>query len=179
MDDLPVREEVWQEEPAKKGAVGMSETVVRQRGEGDAYWVLGGLYEVRVSGAETDGEYTVMEMTVPAGMGPPTHTHPGSEMVRVLEGSLRLHVGERAVEVGEGGCFFLPGGTLETFEPLSDEVRLMVVYTPGGIDRFFAEVGEPAARREVPPRPTEPPDLQRITALGERYGMTFQVPAHH
>ena len=45
--------------------------IVRKAGEGDAYWMLGGLYEVKVSSEESGGAVTVMQMTVPAGMGPP------------------------------------------------------------------------------------------------------------
>src|SRR5947207_8481176 len=45
------------------------ETVVRQPGEGKAIWMLGGLYEVKAAGDETGGKLTVMEMTIPAGMG--------------------------------------------------------------------------------------------------------------
>ena len=37
------------------------EVVVRQPGEGDAYWVLGGLFEIRAKGAETDGQITIVE----------------------------------------------------------------------------------------------------------------------
>src|ERR1043165_9195415 len=67
-----------------------SETVVRNAGEGEAFWMLGGLYEVKTSSKETDGAMTVMEMTLPAGAGPPPHTHPGSETVGLLAGGLHL-----------------------------------------------------------------------------------------
>lgn len=50
--------------------------VVSKRGEGQAFWMLGGLYEVRVPSEATNGALTVMEMTIPPGMGPPPHTHP-------------------------------------------------------------------------------------------------------
>ncbi|MCP2242309.1 cupin domain-containing protein [Lentzea aerocolonigenes] len=154
----------------------MAKTVVRQHDEGDAYWVLGGLYEVRVSSDDTNGEMTVMEMTVPAGMGPPPHTHPGSEAFRVLDGTVRVHINDETVEAGPGAYFFFPAGTLETFEPVSDTARVLVTYLPGGIDRFFAEVGEPAASRELPPPSETPPDLERLAAVGERYGMQMQIP---
>jgi hypothetical protein len=44
-------------------------TVVRKPGEGQAFWVLGGLYEVKAASDET-GAITIMETTMPAGMGP-------------------------------------------------------------------------------------------------------------
>ncbi|GAB2957290.1 cupin domain-containing protein [Saccharothrix stipae] len=154
----------------------MAKTVVREQGEGDAYWVLGGLYEVRVAGDETNGEMTIMEMTVPAGMGPPPHTHPGAEALRVLEGRVRAYINDETVEGGPGAFFYFPAGTLETYEPVTDTVRILTTYLPGGMDRFFAEIGEPARTREVPPPPDSPPDLERIAAVGERYGMQFRLP---
>ena len=153
-----------------------AETVVRQPGEGEAYWMLGGLYEVMVASAESDGALTIMQMTMPAGMGPPPHRHPGGESVYVIEGKLRYHIEGESFEGGPGSCFHLPAGTLENFEPL-ELSRIIVVYTPGGIENFFAEAGEPAERREVPPPPAGKPDVERLVAIGEKYGMEIAPPA--
>jgi quercetin dioxygenase-like cupin family protein len=152
------------------------DTVVRQSGEGKAYWMLGGLYEVKVAGSESGGAVTIMEMTMPAGMGPPPHTHPGGESVCVLEGRIRYHIDGKEHEGGPGSAFHIPAGIVENFEPL-EQTRLMVVYTPGGIDEFFAEAGEPAERREIPPPPTGEPDIERLVAIGQKYGMEIRPPA--
>jgi quercetin dioxygenase-like cupin family protein len=153
-----------------------NESVVRQPGEGRAFWMLGGLYELKASSPETDGAMTVMEMTLPGGMGPPPHTHPGTESVYVLEGSLRYHIDGEVFEGHPGSFFHIPAGVVENFEPVSD-CRILVTYTPGGIEDFFAEAGEPAARREVPPMPTEPPDIERLVAIGQKHGMEIRPPA--
>jgi quercetin dioxygenase-like cupin family protein len=152
------------------------QTVVRQADEGDAYWMLGGLYEVEVSSDETDGAMTIMHMTIPAGMGPPPHTHPGAESVYVIEGKLNYHIGDETHEGGPGSCFHVPAGIVENFEPV-EQSRIIVIYTPGGIERFFAEAGEPAARRELPPPPDAPPDIDRLVQIGEKYGMSIRPPA--
>ncbi len=152
-------------------------TVARKPGEGKALWMLGGLYEVRVTSEETGGALTVMEMTMPAGMGPPPHTHPGGETVYVLEGNVSYHIGDETVEGGPGSVFYIAKDTLERFEPTgAGPTRVLVCYTPGGIEKFFEEVGEPAAARELPPAPTEPPDFERIASAAARYGMTIQPP---
>jgi len=52
----------------------------------------------------------------------------------------------------------------------------LVTYRPGGIEKFFAEAGEPARRREVPPAPTSPPDIARLVEIGKRHGMDIQPP---
>ena len=129
-------------------------TVVRKPGEGSAYWMLGGLYEVKVAGAETGGAVTIMEMTMPAGMGPPPHRHPGAESVYVLEGAIRYHIEDESFEGGPGSSFHIPEGTLESFEP-TETARVLVVYTPGGIEEFFAAQSAYLASVHGPPDPAE------------------------
>jgi len=144
--------------------------VVRPAGEGDAYWMLGGLYEVLASSAETGGAATVMQMTMPAGMGPPPHRHAGLEILHVAEGTIRHHLGDEVVEAGPGTTFTIPAGTLEFFEPLTT-ARVIITYLPGGIEAFFAVAGERAERREIPPPPSSPPDVARLSALALQYGL--------
>ena len=156
----------------------MAETVVRKPDEGAAIWFMDSLYEVKASGEETGGQLTAMVMTIPPGMGPPPHSHPGGESVYVLEGQVRYHVAGETHEGGPGTFFHVPPETDENFEPAGDEtIRLLVLYTPGGIDDFFAEVGEPAERRELPPPSETPPDLERIASVAEKYGFRIKVPA--
>lgn len=149
--------------------------VIRNPASGNAYWMLGGLYEVLLSSDESGGEATVMEMTVPAGMGPPPHTHPGSETVYVIEGTLTYHIGGELFEGHAGSLFHIPEGVVENFEPTSN-CWVLVTYRPGGIDRFFAEAGEPALRRELPPPSAEPPDVARLIEIGARHGLLIQPP---
>ena len=153
----------------------MGETVVRKPGEGTAFWMLGGLYELKASSDETDGQATIMEMRIPEGAGPPPHTHPGGEAVFILEGTVAYHIGDETIEGGPGTFFYIAEGTWENFEPTS-EIRILVIYTPGGMEKFFAEAGEPAEKREIPPPLTEPPDIERIMAIGEKYGLKMKAP---
>jgi len=147
----------------------------RQPGEGDAFWMLGGLYEVLLSSEDTGGTATVMQMTVPAGMGPPLHTHAGPEILQVIEGTVTSTLGDQTIEAGPGAVVYIPAGTPERFDPTTD-AKVVVTYLPGGIEQFFAEAGEPASRREVPPAPTAPPDVERLTALGAKYGLQILPP---
>ncbi|MET7622645.1 cupin domain-containing protein [Streptomyces sp. NPDC005408] len=146
---------------------------VRHSGAGQAFWMLNGLYEVKASSEETNGAMTVMEMTVPVGSGPPPHTHSGTESVYVIEGTLRYHIAGETVEGGPGSFFHILEGTLERFEPTST-ARILVTYTPGGIEKFFAEAGEPAQRRELPPPSDTLPDVDRLIEIGKRHGLQMQ-----
>jgi quercetin dioxygenase-like cupin family protein len=150
--------------------------VVRKAGEGTGIWMLGGLYQVKASGEETGGAMTIIEFTVPEGMGPPPHTHTQAEAVYVLEGTLTYTIGDQKFDAGPGTCVVIPPGTWETFEPRGT-VRYLGIYSPGGMDKFFAEAGEPAARLEVPPPLTSPPDVERLAAIGAKHGLQLGKPA--
>jgi quercetin dioxygenase-like cupin family protein len=155
----------------------VAETVVaRKPAEGDVFWVLGGLYEVKVPSDETDGAMVVIEMTIPEGKGPPLHTHQGAETVYVLDGTVRMHIGNDTVEGEPGAIFRIPAGIWETLEPVGI-ARVLIAYTPGGdIDKFFAEIGERAPVRELPPPSEESPDVERIVSVGARYGIEMRPP---
>jgi quercetin dioxygenase-like cupin family protein len=151
------------------------QTIARRSGEGQAFWMLGGLYEVLLSSDETDGKSTIMQLTVPPGLGPPPHAHTGSESVYVVDGTLKFHIGDEVIEGGPGSMFHFSPGMVENFEPTST-VRLVANYSPGGIEKFFAEAGEPAQARQLPPPPTSPPDIARLVEIGAHYGVSIHPP---
>jgi quercetin dioxygenase-like cupin family protein len=152
-------------------------TIVHGSGEGKAFWMLGGLYEVLLSSDETNGAATVMQMTMPAGMGPPPHLHHGvTETVYVVDGTLKFQSDGKKADCGPGSLFRIPPDTLESFEPTS-KARVVITYEPGGIEKFFAEAGEPAKRREIPPTPSSPPDVERLSGIATRYGLEIKAPA--
>jgi quercetin dioxygenase-like cupin family protein len=151
-------------------------TVVRKPGEGTGIWMLGGLYKILASGEETGGAMTIVEFNIPEGAGPPEHTHAQAEAVYVLEGTLSYRIADQTFEAGPGTCIVIPAGTWETFEPRGT-VRMLGIYTPGGMDKFFAEAGEPAARNEIPPPLTAPPDVEKLAAIGAKHGLQLGRPA--
>jgi quercetin dioxygenase-like cupin family protein len=151
-------------------------TVVRNSGEGTAFWVLGGLFELKAAADETGGVASIFEITIPPGAGAPSHTHDGGEAVYVLEGNLRYHIDDEVHEGGPGSFFYIPKGTWENFEPTT-QVRLLVIYLPGGQEQLFAEAGEPAKKRELPPPPGGSPDIARIVRIAEKHGMVIKAPA--
>lgn len=155
----------------------MAEAIARKGDDSRALWLLGGLYEVLVTGEESGGNVTVMRMTAPAGTGAPPHTHPGDETLYVLAGEIDVHIDNDVIHARPGAQFYFPAGTREYFEAVTD-ATVLVNYLPGGIDKFFVEVGEPALTREIPPPSAEPPDFERIVRTAATYGMNIEVPPH-
>jgi mannose-6-phosphate isomerase-like protein (cupin superfamily) len=77
---------------------------------GQQRWFFGMLAEVKASAADTGGQYTLLEITAPAGLQTPLHVHYGEdEGFYVLEGSVTIRVGDATVEVGAGRPALGPG----------------------------------------------------------------------
>src|SRR6267143_7270868 len=52
--------------------------------------VAGGTYTILVTGEETGGRYSLIDMLVPPGGGPPPHRHDFEEMFTILDGEIEL-----------------------------------------------------------------------------------------
>ena len=61
------------------------------------------------------------------------------------------------------------------FEP-TELTKILVIYSPGGIEKFFAEAGEAAPARELPPPLDGPPDVERLSAIAAKHGMEIHAP---
>jgi quercetin dioxygenase-like cupin family protein len=155
----------------------MTDAIARKSDESDALWLLGGLYEILVKGEETGGNATVMRFTMGPGVGSPPHTHPGDETLYVVSGEIEVNIEGEAVTAGPGSSFYFPAGTREFFTA-NTEATVLVTYMPGGIDKFFSEVGEPAAVRTLPPPSDDEPDFPTILSTAARYGMNIEAPPH-
>src|ERR687890_550094 len=76
---------------------------------GQLRWFFGMLAEVKASAADTAGQYSLLEITAPAGLETPLHVHyREDEGFYVLEGSATVRVGDEYVELGAGQHAFGP-----------------------------------------------------------------------
>lgn len=147
---------------------------------GAPYWVLGHLLDIKAAADQTQGAYSLVEVTVapsPA-PGPPPHIHKSEEeAVFVLEGTVNVQIGDETV-VGEPGAFvFLPRGTVHTFwNPSPEAARFLFILSPPGFEGFFREAGEPASSRVLPKPAEGPPDMDRLLALANKYQMELLPP---
>jgi quercetin dioxygenase-like cupin family protein len=144
--------------------------------EGDAHWLLGMLEIVKISGADTEGNYGLLEVTVRKGEGSPWHVHPDEdEWFYVLEGEFTVYVGERRLSLPAGAFAFGPKGVPHTFIGETDGATALIGFQPFHFEGFLHEVGEPATERVLPPREA-PPDMARLLPIAERHGMVILGP---
>jgi quercetin dioxygenase-like cupin family protein len=116
--------------------------------------VVGDTYTVLLSGMDTAGRFTLIDMHVPPGGGPPPHRHDFEETFILLEGELRATFrGEKRV-VRTGDTIHIPANAPHQFHNASSKpVRMLCICSPAGQEEFFKEVGTPvAARTALPPK---------------------------
>jgi quercetin dioxygenase-like cupin family protein len=142
---------------------------------GRAYWGPGDHYTFLVTGDETDGAYFAMEALVPPGGGPPPHIHRREdETFYVVEGELEFRLGDASTTAGPGDFVNVPRGTVHNFRNAGTETaRMVLTYTPAGMEQFFEETLERA-----PSGAQDPPDnieevTARYVAAASRFGLEF------
>ncbi len=148
--------------------------------DGPCLAIGGGNYRIVLSGEQTGGAYAVIDMVVPPGGGPGPHAHAGfQESFHILEGEVEVSSEEGTYTAVTGSFINIPrGGMVHGFKNKSNQVaRLWCVVVPAGLDAFFAEIGKPIQQGEFPVmQPPTPEAMQRLIAIGEKYGQKFYPP---
>jgi quercetin dioxygenase-like cupin family protein len=136
--------------------------------------VVGDTYTILLTGQDTAGRYTLIDMHVPPGGGPPPHRHDFEEMFTVLEGAIELTFRGATSIARAGQTVNVPANAPHAFRNAADQpARLLCLCSPAGQEEFFMTVGVPLTSRTEPP-----PDLDeagraqfaaRAEALAPRY----------
>lgn len=116
--------------------------------------VVGDTYTVLVSGRDTAGRYTLIDMLVPQGGGPPPHRHDFEEMFTVLEGEIEVTFRGETTTVRAGQTVNVPANAPHRFTNAAPgPARLLCMCTPAGQEEFFALIGDAVPTRTSPPPP--------------------------
>lgn len=131
---------------------------------------MGVHYKTLLASEATGGAMSIVDSVGNPGDGPPRHVHAAEDEAFVmLTGRCRYWVAGRQFERGPGETAFVPRGTEHTFRVIGDRPsRHLVILTPGGFERFFAEM---AANRYAIPA-----DMAAIEEAAARYNLTFTGP---
>ena len=137
-------------------------------GEGQTTSGLGVTIVPKTIGAQSGGQWLVVEYTAPPDFaGPPLHWHKvTTEIFYVLEGTLTLKVNDATQALRPGGYAYVPPGTVHTFSnPSHAPARYLLVASPAGLEHYFVELAE-----LVKNSPQWPPaDMRPVLALMAKY----------
>ena len=146
-------------------------------GEGRRLWIVGDTMTFKATSAQTGGSLMFVEVLTEPGGGPPPHVHTREdEFFYVLDGEFEILQGEETFRATAGAFAFVPRGTLHRFENVGDTAgRILVMFTPGGMEGFFFEAGVPVVEGETAP-PLGPEEIERGREAAIRYGLDVQWP---
>ena len=127
-----------------------------------------------MSSVDTGGRYTLIDMLIPDGGGPPPHRHDFEEMFHVLEGSIEVTLRGETSAATAGQTVNVPANAPHSFHNASGQtVRLLCLASPAGLDEYFAEFGDPVDGR------TSPAPSLDAAAMGERMGRAKAAAARY
>jgi quercetin dioxygenase-like cupin family protein len=144
--------------------------------------LVGNTYTILVSGEDTAGRYSLIDMYVPPRGGPPAHRHDFEESFTVLEGEIEATFRGEKVTVRTGQVIQIPANAPHQLRNGSSQsARLLCLCSPAGQEGMFRELGV-----EVPTRTTTPPKPDAATAesfkakaqaLAAKYKTEFVEPS--
>ena len=146
-------------------------------GEGKMLWVVDELITFKASGEDTGGAYSLTDSVVPPGGGPPPHVHHQEhEAFWVLEGELEVQVGENTFRAGAGSFVHLPKDIQHAYQNVgTGPARFLTLMVPGGLEKFFEEVGKTATDLSSAP-PFGEEDIEELLAVAPKYGVEILLP---
>src|SRR5918992_6317548 len=141
-------------------------------GEGERIWIVGDTMTLKATSERTGGSLMLLENLTAPGGGPPPHVHTREdEFFYVIDGSFEIRIGDEVHAVGPGGFAYVPRGTVHNFRNTSETPsRILVGFTPGGIEGFFRESGRQATDDGPAPRVDED-EIARTMAAAPKYGL--------
>ena len=143
-------------------------------------WFSGWLLTFLATGEDTKGQFALWEQKARKGNVPPRHMHHREdESFYVLEGEMTFFVGDETIKATPGTLVFAPRDVPHSFTIDSDEVRMLVLISPAGLEGFFKACSVPAPAMTLPPVAAVPYDegkVQQMKALASTYGFEFVPP---
>lgn len=152
--------------PAQPGGPSATQGLIVRAGtdrEAAPFTFLDGVFNVLVSGKDTDGRFVIFDTLRPQKTGPALHLHTDcDEWFMVLDGTFKFRLGDREVQASAGDALLAPKGLPHAFIKVSEgTARMLVMHQPAGTMEEYFRTG--AAR------PGITPDERRV--LAEQHGM--------
>ncbi|MGY2133450.1 cupin domain-containing protein [Hymenobacter sp. HD11105] len=128
--------------------------------------VLGDHQCIKLSGKDTNNQFTLIEQSNEPGVGVPKHVHAHEdEVFYVMEGMVEFQIEDTVQTLKAGELTYVPRGVAHRFTIVGDtKAKVQLSIFPAGIERMFEELDQ------LPPGP---PDFGAVTAICAKYGVTI------
>ncbi|MEQ9440403.1 MAG: quercetin 2,3-dioxygenase [Cyclobacteriaceae bacterium] len=134
--------------------------------EGNLLNVLGDQQTVKLTGKDTNGQFTLIEEENAPGTMIPPHIHENEdEVFKVLEGQLELTVGDQKTVLNAGDLAFGPRGIPHSWKVVGDKnAKVILSVFPAGIETMFEALAQ---------LPAGPPDFEKVAEICARHNIRF------
>lgn len=135
--------------------------------------VAGGNYKILMEGAQTNNTFSMFEMLVPPGSGPTPHEHKKiQEIFYILEGEMtfKTEKGHSIVKTGESVLIPFGGGAHSFFNHSDNNVKMMCMVMPSGLEDVFNVIGQQAITEEfLQPKALTDLDKEKLEEFNRKY----------
>lgn len=110
---------------------------------GEGNQIEGTPFRVAVDARQTDGHAVVFTVDMPVDELVPPHVHEREDQINVvISGRVGCRLGDQECVLEAGGLVTIPRGVEHSLWNAGDTAaQVMEIYTPPGIETFFAEAG--------------------------------------
>ena len=121
---------------------------------------------------DTEGRYSLFEVRDVPNSGPPMHRHTREdEAFYILEGEYEIYSPDGLIMRARPGTYVhVTRGTAQAYKCVGpSEGRMLVIASPGGLERFFEELGALSASGQSG-------DFGAVAAVADRHGIEVVGP---
>lgn len=126
------------------------------------------VYYIQIDAAASEGAFGAVVAQFPYSEAPPLHIHHDAiEIFHVLSGTIELQVDGARTALAAGQTSFAPKGSEHGFVVTSEDgATVLVTFTPGGFEGFFAAV----EGLEIPA------DMAQINKIASEFNLSIVGP---
>ncbi len=141
-------------------------TAIVPAGTGYRLNVLGDQQCIKLTGKDTNQQFTLVEQLNVPGTGIPRHVHTlDDELFQVLAGEVEYETADLVQTLKAGDVLFAPRGIAHSWRVVGTEkAHVMLSVFPAGAEHMFEELAA---------LPAGPPDFATVAKICGRYGITF------
>jgi oxalate decarboxylase/phosphoglucose isomerase-like protein (cupin superfamily) len=123
--------------------------------------------EIHLGGADTAGAFCLLADEPPVGWALPAHLHRDhAETIHVVAGEFEVDVDGATSQLAPGQTVHVPRRMVHASRNVgSGPGRRVLVFSPGGMERFFLEAGAQAPESEI--------ERRELVAAAARHGWEF------
>jgi len=154
------------------------DSILMQPGAGFSSWVLGDLYTFKALSEDTGQTYGLIEIIMQPNSAVPPHIHTReNESFYIQEGEIEFQLGEQTIVASPGTFVHSAKGQPHSFRNIgAKQAKFLCWLTPGGLEKFFIEVGTTVSEENLTPPAVTSADIEKLIATAPQYGLQILPP---